>query len=374
MKGSTKIKKKKKEKNKAEITNNNAAINGGFEDDNNVRPVSCANRTPLIENYEQMSNGRSSSNVTGKQKKLLEKGATRSIYVDEMETNKINTETSSCSSEDRKRKSSLQTVTIANTSKTKRPTPHSQMSVVSSMIHGLQREDTFIEETVTSVTPDCNSKESKNQSVQKSSLIKRQITSTSVAVSVVTPQDGHDRNVQIKKMGAQATKRNCEMLLKGLGSNTETNLTNRMGRAGNERYDKSNDLTKHPNNNTLDTNDKNVMQSPKSSQLNESKSNEKTTCCFNWQPSLSTNKVKKGERNGNDAEEIDIEKNETEAEQEEKREKGTFLSRLKAKLTWRKVLAVLCPCFTYYILEKESTKTQPENEKEDNEKERSEMR
>ena len=364
MKGSTKIKKKKKEKNKAEITNNNAAINKGFEDDNNVRLVSYEKRTPLIENYEQMSNGRSSSNVTGKEKKLLEKGAIRSIYVDEMETNKINKESSSCSPEDRKRKSSLQTVTIANTSKTKRPTPHSQMSVVSSMIHGLQREDTFIEETVTSLTPDCKGKESR---VQKSALIKRQITSTSVAVSVVTPQEGHDRNVQIKKMGAQATKRNCEMLLKGLGSNTETDLTNRMSYTGNGSNDKSKDLRKHPNNNTLDTNDK-------SSQLNESKADEKTTCCFNWQPSLSTNKVKKSERNGNDAEEIDVEKNETEAEHEEKREKGTFLSRLKAKLTWRKVLAVLCPCFTYYILEKENMKTQPENEMEDNEKERSEMR
>lgn len=371
MKASTKVKKKKKEKNKAEITNNNAAINKGFEDDNNVRLVSYANRTPLIENYEQMSNGRSSSNVTGKEKTLLEKGATRFIYVDEMETNKINTETSSCSPEDRKRKSSLQTVTIANTSKTKRPTPHSQMSVVSSMIHGLQREGTFIEETVTSLTPDCKGKESH---AQKSALIKRQITSTSVTVSVVTPQDGHDKNVQIKKMGAQATKRNCKMLLTGLGSNTETDLTDQMGRARNGSNYKSKDLRKHPTNNTLDTNDKNLMQSLKLSQLNESKLDEKTTCCFNWQPSLSTNKVKKNERNGNDAEEIDIEKNETEAEQEEKREKGTFLSRLKAKLTWRKVLAVLCPCFTYYILEKENTKSKPENEKEDNEKERSEMR
>ena len=373
MKGSTKTKKKKKEKNRADKTNNNAAINKGFEDDDNVRLVSFENHTsptPLIENYEQMSNGRSSSNATRKEKKLPENGAIGQTHVDEMETNKINRETSSCSPEDRKRKSSLQTVTIANTSKTKRPTPHSQMSVVSSMIHGLQREDTYIEETVTSVTPACKGKETR---VQKSALIKRQITSTSVAVLVDTPQEGQDRNDQIKKMGGQAMKQNCEMLLKGLGSNTETDLTNRTGNGSN---DKSKVLSKHSNYDTLDTRNSSLLQSPKSSQLsNESgKSDEETICCFNWQPSLSSNKVKGSDRNGNDAEEIDLEKNQAETKQEEKRDKGTFLSRLKAKLTWRKVLAVLCPCFTYYILDKENTKTQPENEKEDGEKERSEMR
>lgn len=37
----------------------------------------------------------------------------------------------------------------------------------------------------------------------------------------------------------------------------------------------------------------------------------------------------------------------------EKTEKVSFLVRMKRKVTKRKVMAAMCPCFTYFILESE---------------------
>ena len=377
LKGSTKIKKKKR-KNQAK-KNNETAINKGFEGDDDVL-VSVKTRsslTPLIDKYENIPNGGSSGNVNDKENDITEKEAIRSIYVAEVEANSTNkTRKSSCSTEDQKRKLSLQTVTIANTNTGKRPTPHPQMSLVSSMIHDLQREDTFIEETVSSVTP---GPEGKDTRVKKTARIKRQITSTSVAVSGDTPQESGSRNFQskddrFKKIGAQMMQRNCDMLLTEANENTQSDLTNRMDYAVNGCKGKNKGFSKNLNNGNLGENNSSLMQPSKSSQLIESDSDQKTTCCFHWRPSLSSNKVKRSSKTEEDLEKTDLEKNNAEVGNDEKEGKGTLLRRLRAKLTWRNVLAVLCPCFPYYILEKEKAKYPADNEKEESEKGRCEFR
>ena len=275
--------------------NNNAAINKGFEGDDNVKLVSCENRStalaPLVEKYEHMPNGGPSRNATDREKKLLQKEKVRSINVAEMDISNVKkSRTSLGSAENRKRKTSIQTVSLANTNRSKPPPPRHEISLVSSMIHDLQREDTIIQKTVKSVTQGSG----EGNSCVEQSRIQRQITSTSVCVSIIKPP--------------------------------------------------------------------------------QDESDEKTACCFQWKPSLSKNKVKKSTKTVEDPENFDLEKNGTEVENDDKAEKISFLKRVKRKLTWRNALVVLCPCFSYYILEKGNAKKPLENEKEKSEKDHREIR
>ena len=297
-----------------------------------------------------------------------------------MEVNKV--KTSSSSNDDGKRKISLQTVTLADTGTNKPPKPRPQMSLVSSMIEGLQREDTFTEETVTSVA---TGPEGKDSRVDKSRF-KRQITSTSFSLSVVTPQTCSNKNDnRFKKMGIQAMQRNCDLLLSGEGGSGKNRFeshdvkANRIDNAASDYTDKGKGLRKTSNSDNLGKIDGDLMEPFKSSQLIESEPEniKETTCCFQWKPSFPSNKVQKGEKSREDPEKMDLEKNEAEMGNDEREKKGSLLQRLKAKLTWRNVLAVLCPCFTYYILEMKNVKKpsdKPENEKEGSEKEHCEVR
>ena len=275
--------------------NNNATINKGFEGDGDVKPVSCKDRStlaPLVKKDEHMSTGGPSRNATNSNKEDLQKEKVHSIYVAEMQNNNIKkSRTSSSSSENHKlRKTSLQTVTLANTNQSKPPPPHREISLVTSMIHDLQREDTIIQNTVKSVTPGSG----EGNSRVEQSRIQRQITSTSVSVSLVKPS--------------------------------------------------------------------------------QVKSDEKTACCFQWKPFLSTNKVKKSTKTADNPKKFELEKNETEVEDDEKAEGVSFLKRLKSKLTWRNALVVLCPCFSYYILEKGNAEKPLDNDKEKCEKDHCEIR
>ena len=302
LRGSTRIKKTKRKNNKNAVKNNNDAVNSGFEKDNEVdndlKLDNLRNRSstlsPLIEKYEHMSSEEPSRIASE-----VRKGRQRvcSIDVEEMGNPlKNKTRSSSFSAENQGRKSAIQTVTIANTNETNRsPT---RMSLVSSMIQDLQREDAIIKETTTSVNPS-GSAEKRNSSVEMSHF-KRQITSTSVSVSL----------------------QNCP-------------------------------------------------ETPKMPQPDEDKSDKKTPCCFWWKPFPSKNKAQKSIKNVENN--PDLEKNRTE-EEENKKEKVSFIKRVKKKLTWRNALAVLFPCFTYYILIKGNEEKPSDNKEDKSEKEHCEMR
>lgn len=367
IKGSHKINNKKKDKTKAATSNNNAEVNKGFEDNENERLEKFEKRSslnPLVHNYEHLSNGGPSTNIAKRETHFLEKEAIRSIDVAGMEktSSKNNSNVSSYSNEDQKRKRSHGTVTTAgNTGTNKRPTPRPQLSLVSSMIHDLQREETFIEETLIS--------DGGESRLEKSARIEKQLTRANVSISI----DSTNGKADIQKYGAEMMKRNCEMLLTDLGGKRESDGSKRMRHTA-DNCDSKN-KGKHKNNGTLDTNSTSLKQSSKSSQLNQSKSLENlTTCCFNWIPSLSTDKVKGDARHGNDRQEIDLEKNEVQAEPDDEREKELFFQRVKGSLTWRNVLAVLFPCFTYYILEERNKKSPEAKEMEEDEKTHCEIR
>lgn len=305
LKGSTKIKKTKRKNNKNAEKNNNGTVNSGFEKDDevnkDVKLDNLRNRSstlsPLIEKYEHMSSEEPSRIATEERK-----GRQRvcSIDVDEMENTQIKkTRSSSFCAENQGRKSSIQTVTIANTNEAKRRP--ARLSLVSSMIQDLQREDTIIKETTTSVNPS-GSAEKRNSRVEMSKF-KRQITSTSVSVSLRTRPE-----------------------------------------------------------------------TPKTPQLNKEESDEKTACCFRWKPFYSQNKAQNSRKKvGNSTDRIDLEKSITE-EEDNKEEKVSFLKRVKRKLTWRNALAVLFPCFTYYILMKGNKEKPSDNKEDKSEKGHCEMR
>ena len=190
LKGSTKIKKTKKKNNKNAVKNNNGTVNSGFEKDDevnkDVKLDNLRNRSstlsPLIEKYEHMSS-EEPSRIASEERKGRQRVC--SIDVAEMENTQIKkTRSSSFCAENQGRKSSIQTVTIANTNEAKRRP--ARLSLVSSMIQDLQREDTIIKETTTSVNPS-GSAEKRNSRVEMSQF-KRQITSTSVSVSLRTPR------------------------------------------------------------------------------------------------------------------------------------------------------------------------------------------
>lgn len=305
LKGSTKIKKTKRKNNKNAEKNNNGTVNSGFEKDDevnkDVKLDNLRNRSstlsPLIEKYEYMSSEEPSRIATEERK-----GRQRvcSIDVAEMENTQIKkTRSSSFCAENLCRKSSIQTVTIANTNEAKRRP--ARLSLVSSMIQDLQREDTIIKETTTSVNPS-GSAEKRNSRVEMSQF-KRQITSTSVSVSLRTRPE-----------------------------------------------------------------------TPKTPQPNKEESDEKTACCFRWKPFYSQNKAQNSRKKvGNSTDRIDLEKSITE-EEDNKEEKVSFLKRVKRKLTWRNALAVLFPCFTYYILTKGNKEKPSDNKEDKSEKGHCEMR
>ena len=305
LKGSTKIKKTKRKNNKNAEKNNNGTVNSGLEKDDevnkDVKLDNLRNRSstlsPLIEKYEHMSSEEPSRIATGERK-----GRQRvcSIDVAEMENTQIKkTRSSSFCAENKGRKSSIQTVTIANTTEAKRRP--ARLSLVSSMIQDLQREDTVIKETTTSVNPS-GSAEKRNSRVEMSQF-KRQITSTSVSVSLRTRPE-----------------------------------------------------------------------TPKTPQPNKEESDEKTACCFRWKPFYSQNKAQNSRKKvGNSTNRIDLEKSITE-EEDNKEEKVSFLKRVKRKLTWRNALAVLFPCFTYYILMKGNKEKPSDNKEDKSEKGHCEMR
>ena len=305
LKGSTKIKKTKRKNNKNAEKNNNGTVNSGFEKDDevnkDVKLDNLRNRSstlsPLIEKYEHMSSEEPSRIATEERK-----GRQRvcSIDVAEMENTQIKkTRSSSFCAENQGRKSSIQTVTIANTNEAKRRP--ARLSLVSSMIQDLQREDTIIKETTTSVNPS-GSAEKRNSRVEMSQF-QRQITSTSVSVSLRTRPE-----------------------------------------------------------------------TPKTPQPNKEESDEKTACCFRWKPFYSQNKAQNSRKKvGNSTDRIDLEKSITE-EEDNKEEKVSFLKRVKRKLTWRNALAVLFPCFTYYILMKGNKEKPSDNKEDKSEKGHCEMR
>lgn len=305
LKGSTKIKKTKRKNNKNAEKNNNGTVNSGFEKDDevnkDVKLDNLRNRSstlsPLIEKYEHMSSEEPSRIATEERK-----GRQRvcSIDVAEMENTQIKkTRSSSFCAENQGRKSSIQTVTIANTNEAKRRP--ARLSLVSSMIQDLQREDTIIKETTTAVNPS-GSAEKRNSRVEMSQF-KRQITSTSVSVSLRTRPE-----------------------------------------------------------------------TPKTPQPNKEESDEKTACCFRWKPFYSQNKAQNSRKKvGNSTDRIDLEKSITE-EEDNKEEKVSFLKRVKRKLTWRNALAVLFPCFTYYILMKGNKEKPSDNKEDKSEKGHCEMR
>ena len=305
LKGSTKIKKTKKKNNKNAVKNNNGTVNSGFEKDDevnkDVKLDNLRNRSsalsPLIEKYEHMSS-EEPSRIASEERKGRQRVC--SIDVAEMENTQIKkTRSSSFCAENQGRKSSIQTVTIANTNEAKRRP--ARLSLVSSMIQDLQREDTIIKETTTSVNPS-GSAEKRNSPVEMSQF-KRQITSTSVSVSLRTRPE-----------------------------------------------------------------------TPKTPQPNKEESDEKTACCFRWKPFYSQTKAQKSRKKvGNSTGRIDLEKSITE-EEDNKEEKVSFLKRVKRKLTWRNALAVLFPCFTYYILMKGNKEKPSDNKEDKSEKGHCEMR
>ncbi|KAL9984676.1 hypothetical protein ACROYT_G007000 [Oculina patagonica] len=232
IKGSTKIKKRKK---KEEAKNNNSADNKAFEGDDDKNQRGIQNRsslTPLLEDSEMESTCGTSTNDTGAKTELLKKERTRTIYVTEKRTHD-RTGTKKCKSGNDTEQGNCHVAEI-NEDRQRKFSRHS--SLVSSMIYDLQREDTFIEQTVTSETP----RNEGSISGVKGPQFKRQVTSTSVSVSVVT----------------------SKAIQKGKVSSGE----------------------KHDGDST---------QHAKGLQAIDSESEKQTICCFQWQPSLSNNKVRR---------------------------------------------------------------------------------
>lgn len=390
IKGSTKIKKKK---GKDKAKNNNSAVNEAFEGDDDEKHMSNQNRsslTPLLENGDLGSACETSRNVTDVEKGLLKKEKTRSIHVTEKRTDvmtgikkcqkgndieqgngrvsatqeeELSRGNSPCFSEGRQRKFSR------------------HGSLVTSMIYDLQREDTFIEKTVTSETLSSGGSDSRVEGAR----FKRQVTSTSVSVSVATSKGVQKEKVpigedRVRRIGAETMERNCDMLLTGIGD-----AENGFQRTKPKRKDPvivnaykdqnhflSNDL-KAAKGENVEKNDGNSTQNSNRS-FSDQESEKETTCCFQWRPSSSNNKVKKTSEAEEKSEGIDTEKNETEVKNSEKNAKVSFLLRMKTKVTRRKVMAAICPCFTYFILEGEHGENPVYKEKEESDKNQQEIR
>lgn len=376
VKGSTKIKKKKKN----EKNNNQSAVNKAFEgDDDEKHPNTHASASGT------------STNVTGGGNETLEKEKTHSRnFIAENRSNI--TRTKKCKKGSDEKQGHLCVIETREEESIRRNSScfsedqkrNRKVSLVSSMIHDLQREDTFIKETVTSVTPSYEGSGSRAEGPR----LNRQITSTSVSVSVVTSKAVQNENIpnredRVKRMGAETMKQNCKMLLTGIGDTGNGLQQNAKPKRTDPvilNYYKdqnqcfSNNL-KTVKGDSVGKQGVDTTQRPKRSQLIDSESDKVTTCCFQWQPSLSNNKVKKSSKDEEDSEQIDTEKNDIEVRNSEKTdEKVSFLHRMKTKITRRKVMAAMCPCFTYFILEGETKEKPLDKEKEKSDKNQQEIR
>ena len=353
VKSSAKIKKKKrKECETATDRNCNSTVNQGFQEDDEIQP-NTKNRsslTPLMEIDDLQSNScrgstkkETDAEVTKSKKfkrgNFHSTGQGKSCVVEVREEQMIQ-QNSSCLNEDPRTR---------------------KVSLVSSMIYDLQRKDTFTETTETSTFQ----RRGTSQQWDKSRL-ERQVTSTNVSVSVFQSKFkegkisyGQDK---VRKMGLDTMKRNCDLLLTGIGDTRNAKAKQTDSVAQNKFKDKSKCSDDDPkiDINGVTADDGSVQHSKKSKLIQEMDTETGTTCCFQWLPSLSHNKLKKS----TEAEDLsELEKNERrettkdetgEHIQNGEKEKVSLLSRLKSKLTKRKILAVMCPCFTYLILKGES--------------------
>ena len=345
LKGSTKIK-KKTEKDKQK--NNNSVVNEAFEGDDDEKH-SSQNRsslTPLLESgdlkKERRSNHFAEKNtdvMTGMDQcqkgSDVEKGNGHTTHEEEL----------SRLSKGRQRKFSR------------------HGSLVTSMIYDLQREDTIIDKTSTTEPLGSGGTDSS----VKGARLKRQVTSTSVSVSVVTSKGVQKENVpfgerdRVRRIDAETMARNCDMLLTEVGdtengfqkANTKGKETVTLNSYKDRIHFLSKDLKVAKGENVKE-NDGNTTQNSYRS-FSDRESEKKTICCFQWQPLSSNNKVKKTSKAEEESEELEAEKTETRevSDNAEKTEKVSLLLRMKAKVTKRKVIAATFPCFTYFILKGE---------------------
>lgn len=372
LKGSTKIKKKKgKDKKK----NNNSAVNEAFEGDDDEKH-SNQNRsslTPLLESGDpKKRNTRSihvsenvekKTDVTTGMKKFqkgndVEKGDGRASH-----EQKLSRGNSPCSSEGRQRKLSR------------------HGSLVTSMIYDLQREDTIIEKTLETETPGSG----ETDSLVEGARFKRQVTSTSVSVSVVTSKKKEKVPIdadRVRRFGGETMKRNCDMPLTGLEDTENVLRKTKPKRKDAVTLNSFKDQNHFSSNDLKAVKGENVKQKDGNTTQNSSRffldrEPEKVTiCCFQWQPSLSNNKVKKASKAEEESEGTDTEKAETceVNDNTEETEQVSFLVRMKREVTKRKVMAAMCPCFTYFILEGEHDRNPVDKEKGEGDKNPQEIR
>ena len=335
-KGSTKIKKKKrKDKEKS----NNSAVNEAFEgeDDEKHSSQNRPSLTPLLESGDLKKDKTRSvitetktDGMTGMKK--CQKGndieKRNGCVTNEEELSRGNF---TCSSEGLQRKFSR------------------QGSLVTAMIYDLQREDTIIEKTLTAETP-----------LDEGAHFKHQVTSTSVSVSVVISKGVQKEKVQIgegrvSSIGHETMKRNCDVLLTRPGDTENVFQKTKPKRKNavtqncykDQNHFLSNDL-KETTAENVKQNDGNTTQDSNSS-FSDRELEKVTICCFQWQPSSSNSKAKE-ESEGASSKKAEPPEADNKAK---KTEKVSFLARMKRKVTKRKVMAALCPCFTYFILEGE---------------------
>lgn len=370
-KGSTKIKRKKR---KDKEKNNNSAVNEAFEGDDDEKH-SSQNRsslTPLLESGDLKKKSTRSiyvtennTNVTTGIKKIqkgnnIEKGDGRAPREEELSRGN-----SPCSSEGRQRKLSR------------------HGSLVTSMIYDLQREDTIIEKTLATETPGFGG----TDSFVKGARFKRQVTSTSVSVSVVTSKGVQKEKApidadRVRRIGVETMKRNCDMPLTGLGDTENVLNKTKPKRKDAIILNSSEDQNHFLSNDFKAAEDENVKQNEGNTTKNSNwyfsrREPEKVTiCCFQWQPSLSNNKVKKASKAEEESEGTYPEKTKTceVSNNAEETEKVSFLVRMKRKVTKRKVMAAMCPCFTYFILEGEHDRNPFDKENGESDKNPQEIR
>lgn len=370
-KGSTKIKKKK---GKDEEKNNNSAVNEAFEGDDDEKH-SSQNRsslTPLLESGDLKKKNTRSIHVSEKKTDVrtgiikfqegndIEKGDGRPSHEEELSRGN-----SSCSSEGRPRKLSR------------------HGSLVTSMIYDLQREDTIIEKAMESETPGFGG----TDSLMEGTRFKRQLTSTSVSVSVVTSKGLQNEKVpidtnRVRRFGGETMIRNCDMPLTGLGDTENVLRKTKPKRKDAVTLNSSKDQNHFSSNDLKAVRGENVKQKDGNTTKNSNRSfpdreSEKMTiCCFPWQPSLSNNNVKKASKTEEESEGTDNEKTETceVSDNAEETEKVSFLVHIKRKVTKRKVMAAICPCFTYFILEGEHDRNPVDKEKGESDKNPQEIR
>ena len=360
----------KKTRGKDKEKNNNSAVNEAFEGDDDDDKHSSQNRsslTPLLESGDLKKKNTRTIHVSDKKTDVrtgiikfqkgndLEKGDGRASHEQELSQGN-----SSCSSEGRPRKLSR------------------HGSLVTSMIYDLQREDTIIEKTLeTAGTPGSGG-----------ARFKRQLTSTSVSVSVVTSKGGQKEKVpidtdRVRKFGGETMKGNCDMPLTGPGDAENVLRKTKPKRKDAVTLNSSKYQNHFSRNDLKVVRGENAKQTDGNTTQNSNRSfpdgepEKVTICCFQWQPSLSNNKVKKALKAEEESDRTDTEKTVEICEVSdnvEETEKVSLLARMKRKVTKRKVMAAMCPCFTYFILEGDHDRKSVEKEKGESDKNPQEIR